>query len=190
MHRSTRMVPRGIPSSQQPIRGYAGHAQPVGSERKCGRVAPPVPSDSRQRSEGSCVPRRRGKTGEKARSLPVKKEKRESEHLPSGGPEPRDWTKESYVAKTSQLSDGKKNSLLTLAVVVHANASSVPNWLTACLSSGELLRGPISACSAVIHRATVRNVLFSCSGALFPLFSCVLKESSGDIKLIRVNWNE
>jgi hypothetical protein len=81
------MVPRGVPSSQQPIRSYAGHAQPVGSERKCSRVALPVFSDLGPGSEGSCVLRRRGKLEKEPRVKPVKKEK-ESEHLPSRGPEP------------------------------------------------------------------------------------------------------
>lgn len=49
------MVSRGVPSSQQPIRSYAGHAQPVSSEVKFRRAALPVLSDLSQRSVGSCM---------------------------------------------------------------------------------------------------------------------------------------
>ncbi|CAB1422544.1 unnamed protein product [Pleuronectes platessa] len=76
------MVPRGVPSSQQPIRSYAGHAQPVGSERKCSRVALPVFSDLGPGSEGSCVLRRRGKLEKKTQSETCEKGKKSRSTYP------------------------------------------------------------------------------------------------------------
>ncbi|XP_035804947.2 uncharacterized protein LOC111569849 isoform X2 [Amphiprion ocellaris] len=74
MHRSAHMVPRRVPSSQQPIRGYAGHAQPVGSEAKCRRAALPVPSDLSQSSEGNCM-QRGSENQEKTAEFTCEKEK-------------------------------------------------------------------------------------------------------------------
>lgn len=79
----------------------------------------------------------------------------------------------------------KEKSLFTFTVVLHADASSVPNRLIVYPSSGELLRSVIPACSALIFtEQRWETCHFSCSGAIYPLVYWVLKQSSGYVNVM------
>lgn len=139
MHHSVYVIPREVPRPQQPIRGYAGYAQPVGLETKHWRASLPVSSGLSQRKESSYEQKGEEKTRNNP-ELTVKKEKRVGELT-------------GWMFGAERLTEREKSRRLNTR-----------------LPSGEPLRGQRPASSAEIHRATVRNVLFSCSGAISLLF--------------------